>query len=107
MRNSRAAGAIAVLLLLLAGCGAGTEPPAVSGGDPQKGRAAISNYGCGTCHSIDGIAAAHGLVGPPLTGIGDRMYIAGVLPNTPDNIVRWIQNPKAINEKTAMPVLGV
>ena len=35
------------------------------------------------------------------------MYVAGVLQNTPDNIVHWIQNPKAVDEKTVMPVLGV
>ena len=35
------------------------------------------------------------------------MYVAGVLENTPDNIVRWIQHPKAADEKTVMPDLGV
>ena len=77
------------------------------GGDPQRGSAAIGKYGCGSCHTIRGISSAHGLVGPPLTGIGARMYVAGVLQNTPDNIVHWIQNPKAVDEKTVMPVLGV
>ena len=54
-----------------------------------------------------GIAEAHGLVGPILTGVGVRTYVAGVLRNTPDNLVRWIRNPKEVDEKTAMPVLGV
>ena len=80
---------------------------AVTGGDSERGRAAILKYGCGSCHSIAGIPNAHGLVGPPLTGVVDRMYIAGVLPNTADNLVQWIQNPKQVDEKTAMPVLGV
>lgn len=40
-------------------------------------------------------------------GIGARMYVAGVLQNAPENIARWIQNPKAVDEKTAMPTLGV
>ena len=35
------------------------------------------------------------------------MYVAGVLPNTPDNIMRWIRNPKAVDEKTLMPALDV
>ena len=35
------------------------------------------------------------------------MYIAGVLPNTPENVARWISDPKAVDEKTAMPKLGV
>jgi cytochrome c2 len=79
----------------------------VTGGDPQRGVAAIGKYGCGSCHTIQGISSAHGLVGPPLTGIGDRMYIGGVLRNTPENLTRWIEDPKAVDEKTAMPKLGV
>jgi cytochrome c1 len=79
----------------------------VTGGDPVRGRHAILRYGCGSCHTIAGIASARGLVGPPLTGIGARMYVAGVLPNSAENIVRWIQDPKAVDDKTAMPKLGV
>ncbi len=101
--------ALAALCASLAGCTAGAQqnPVALTGGDPQRGRAAIYKYGCGSCHTIAGISDAHGLVGPPLTGIGNRTYIAGVLRNTPDNIVHWIRNPKDVDEKTAMPVLGV
>src|SRR5918911_1170581 len=44
---------------------------------------------------------------PPLAGLAGRAYIAGVLPNTPDNLIRWIQNPPGIDEKTAMPNVGV
>jgi cytochrome c1 len=35
------------------------------------------------------------------------MYVAGVLANTPDNLVRWIRNPKDVNSQTAMPAMGV
>lgn len=83
------------------------EANLVTGGDAHRGAAAIYKYGCGSCHTIAGIANARGLVGPPLTGIGARMYVAGVLPNSPDNIERWIQDPKAVDEKTVMPKLGV
>jgi len=34
------------------------------------------------------------------------MYVAGMLENTPENMTAWIHNPKAINPKTAMPVVG-
>ena len=34
------------------------------------------------------------------------MYIAGVLPNNTVNFARWVQDPKAVDEKTAMPKLG-
>jgi cytochrome c1 len=56
---------------------------------------------------IPGIAGAEGEVGPPLRGVGGRAYIAGVLTNTPDHMVRWIVNPRAIDSLTAMPNLGV
>jgi cytochrome c len=80
---------------------------ATTGGDPQLGVAAIKHYGCGSCHMIPGISGAVGLVGPPLSGIGSRIYVAGVLQNTPQNMMRWIENPKAVDEKTVMPNLGV
>ena len=35
------------------------------------------------------------------------MLIAGELANTPDNMVRWLRNPKSIDPLTAMPDLGV
>jgi len=78
-----------------------------TGGDPQRGAAAITRYGCGSCHTIAGISEAHGLAGPPLTGIGSRIYIAGVMQNTPENMMTWIRNPKGVDEKTVMPNLGV
>jgi len=84
-----------------------TKAPTVAGGNAERGRVAIQRYGCGACHTIPGISSAQGLVGPPLQGIGQRMYIAGVLTNQPENIVRWIMDPPANDAKTAMPKLGV
>ena len=80
---------------------------AALGGDATRGRAAIGRYGCGACHTIDGVRGARGLVGPPLTGLVHRSYIAGVLTNEPENLVRWIRNPKEVDPLTAMPFLGV
>lgn len=80
---------------------------AITGGDPHAGKAAITRYGCGSCHTIPQVSGAHGQVGPALTGISARRYIADHLDNTPDNMVRWITHPLQVNEKTAMPELGV
>jgi len=93
----------------LCGCGDSEQHVAevTTGGNAQRGAATIARYGCGSCHIIPGISGAQGLVGPPLSGIGNRIYIAGVLQNTPGNMVRWIKNPKAVDEKTLMPDLGV
>ena len=33
--------------------------------------------------------------------------IAGKLANTPDNLVRWIRQPKTVKPLTAMPDMGV
>lgn len=98
----------AIIMLWLVGCSRTPPGPVLAtGGDPGRGAAAIAHYGCGSCHAVPGINAAHGLVGPPLTGIRNRMYIAGMLTNEPDHLVRWIRDPKSINSKTAMPSLGL
>jgi cytochrome c len=79
----------------------------LTGGEPSRGPALRRMDGCAQCHTVPGVAGANGLVGPPLSGIANRMYVAGVVTNTPANLVQWIQNPKAIDPKTAMPVVGV
>jgi cytochrome c len=78
-----------------------------SGGNARTGRDAIRKYGCYACHTIDGVPGAHGLVGPPLDGIGNREFIAGELPNTPANLMRWIQHPRQVEPHTVMPEMGV
>jgi cytochrome c len=83
------------------------EAAALTGGDPSRGPDLMRKYGCQSCHTIPGVVGANGLVGPPLAGIASRSYIAGVLPNAPDNMLRWIRDPKAVDAKTAMPNVGV
>jgi cytochrome c2 len=82
-----------------------TEP--ITGGDPRAGSALIARYGCASCHRIKGIAHADSQVGPPLDEIRSRGYIAGVLPHTADNLVKWIRHPRQVVPNTAMPELGV
>lgn len=79
----------------------------VTGGDADRGRDLMRTYGCGSCHTIPGVAGADGLVGPPLGGIASRSYIGGVLPNAPDNMLRWLRDPRAVDSLTAMPNVGV
>jgi cytochrome c1 len=82
-------------------------PVALSGAHPDQGRLLIQHYGCGACHTIPGVAGADALVGPPLTSMALRTYIAGMLPNTPDNLERWIRDPQQVVPGNAMPTLGV
>jgi cytochrome c1 len=77
------------------------------GGDASRGKEKIAYYGCGSCHTIPGVIGAEGLVGPPLTGVGSRVYLAGVLLNNSDNMALWIQNPRAVDQLTVMPNLHV
>jgi cytochrome c len=109
MRNKALLISLSTALLLLSACSqsAASDASLLAGGDPQRGQSAISRFGCGSCHTVAGITSAHGLVGPPLTGIRDRMFIAGMLTNRPDNLIHWIRDPKSVNPKTAMPVLGL
>ena len=83
------------------------EAAVMTGGTPSRGPALLRKYGCQTCHTIPGVDGADGLVGPPLDGIASRSYIAGVLPNAPANMIRWISDPKAVDSLTAMPNTGV
>lgn len=75
--------------------------------DPQRGKMALRQYACTTCHKIPGVVGDHAAVGPPLERIATREYIAGVLPNTPENMVRWLRFPQDVDPLTAMPNLGV
>lgn len=75
--------------------------------DINQGRENLTLYGCGGCHVIPGVANATGRVGPKLEEIDKQVYIGGVLANTPENMVRWLQDPKKISPETAMPNLGI
>lgn len=77
------------------------------GGDPDLGRAALERRPCGGCHQIPGVHGARGRVGPSLGGLAGRVYIAGRLSNTPDNLEAWIVDPHAIDPGNAMPPTGV
>ena len=80
---------------------------AVTGGDPARGRLYLAQFGCGGCHMIPGVDAATGQVGPELGNIARRVYVAGVLTNSTDNLIRFIVDPKAVDDKTAMPRTGI
>jgi cytochrome c2 len=97
------------LVLLVASCDRSVDTVArqLTGGDPDKGRLAIVKYGCDTCHNIPGILTATATVGPPLSQIALRSYLAGRIDNTPENMIRWIRQPHSVDPQTAMPETGV
>lgn len=98
-----------LLLCALGGTGCGQAPGGmhVPGGDAERGHAAVLRYGCAACHTIPGVPSYGANVGPPLSSLSKRSYLAGVLPNTPGNMVRWLRDPAQVDPRTAMPSLGV
>jgi cytochrome c553 len=87
------------------GLGTGTAPK----GDAARGRAIIASgtHGCAACHAIPGIRWPQGVVGPPLDGFAQRAFIAGELPNKPDVLVAFLQDPPRLVPKTGMPNVGL
>jgi cytochrome c2 len=100
---------IGIGLLICLGCAAceRTSPLDSREAAQRHGAVLISELGCGACHTIPGIAGADGNVGPSLARIGSRIYVAGVLRNSPDNLARWIQNPQAIVPGNVMPDMHI
>jgi cytochrome c len=90
---------------LIAACGEEQGP--VPNASAERGRALIEQNGCGTCHTIGGIDNANGEVGPPLTNFDDNRRIAGQLANSPENVVRWILEPRRFDPQTVMPDVGL
>lgn len=101
--------ACVVGFMALGACGKLPAPAVSKTSRAEDARAVelMRYHGCGTCHTIPGVPSARGLVGPPLAGLKQRSYIGGVLTNTPENVTRWIQNPRAVAPRTAMPDVGV
>ncbi len=99
-----------LVAVFVAGCRGGETLPRASvsmGGDPDRGHDLVESHHCGACHTIPGVTGANGVVAAPLTQFAFRTYISGELPNTPDNLVRWVRDPRSIEPKTAMPNLGL
>jgi cytochrome c2 len=80
---------------------------ALTSGDPARASFLVTRYGCAGCHTIPGLPAADGKVGPSLGGLSQRVFIAGVLPNSADNLINWIVDPRAYSPRSAMPVTGI
>ncbi|HEY0858772.1 MAG TPA: c-type cytochrome [Albitalea sp.] len=73
----------------------------------ERAQLVLRQYACIACHTIPGLTHSSPQVGPPLDGMARRALIAGRLPNTSDNLVRWIREPQRIKPGSAMPDLGV
>ena len=96
------------LLALIASAALAQESMApLAPGSPARGAELIAEKGCGACHMIPGIGGANGLVGPPLTLMGRRIFVAGLLRNTPQNLAAWVLEPQKFVPGNAMPATGL
>jgi cytochrome c len=86
--------------LLVSGCSAGADAGV------ERGRRLLAQYQCGSCHAIPDVPGARGRIGPPLERFGQRSYISGQIPNRPDTLARWIEEPGALVPGTLMPDMG-
>jgi cytochrome c len=109
------AGAIAFLLVLAIAVGtlwriqhrAGNIAVALTGGDIARAPDLIRRYGCAGCHTIPGIRGGDGQVGGPLQDLKRRVYVGGVITNSPDNLIKWIVSPQTFSPRSAMPATGI
>lgn len=80
--------------------------PAAEAAEHARGKELFVNNGCGACHLVSG-AEAKGEVGPDLTRFGERGTVgAGMLPNTAENVVRFIRETDALKPRSKMPAYG-
>jgi mono/diheme cytochrome c family protein len=86
-------------------CPPSLEPPV--GPWRATAKTVFLQYSCHSCHVIEGVVGPDTHVGPPLVEWRKRRYIAGVLPNTRNNLVRWIMDPHDVSPQTLMPDLDV
>jgi cytochrome c2 len=100
---------VAVIAVCTAGCRPSLfkEAANLTGGDPVRGRTALGRYGCTNCHTVSGLNGAIGRTGPALDGVASRNQLAGGLKNTPENMIRWIRDPRSIDRYTSMPNLSL
>ncbi len=80
------------------------QQPAVSDPSAAAGSALFMIKACFACHTVRGTPAA-GVVGPDLTHLMSRDTLAsGAVPNTPENLRRWVRNPATFKPGSLMPV---
>jgi cytochrome c len=100
-------GALLCAAVLASGCAKEEPASRVVGGDPERGRLLVQQYQCAACHFIPEVQGPNGDAGPSLESMGRLSYIAGSIPNQPENMIRFLQNPPAVKPGTLMPALGI
>lgn len=71
--------------------------------DTSDGKLLFVSKACVGCHTVQGIPEAQGKVGPELTHWAGNALIADTLPNTDENLRKWLKDPPAVKPATMMP----
>jgi cytochrome c oxidase subunit 2 len=81
--------------------------PAVDDPRVAEGRKAFLGQSCVNCHRVRG-TPAQGTYAPDLTHLMARQTLAaGMIPNTPENLRRWVADPQPIKPGCLMPAFGL
>jgi cytochrome c oxidase subunit 2 len=81
--------------------------PAVENKKEDAGRSVFLSLSCINCHRVRG-TAARGDYAPDLTHLMSRQTLAsGMVPNTPENLQRWVADPQVIKPGCLMPAFGL
>ena len=111
-RLGRVAIVAGCVALLLAGACARKDIRKVAsemtgGGDADAGKVSMARRTCNACHKIPGVESSRATGGPTLEHWTQHQLIAKRYPNTPENLIHWIQDPRAMVDTTYMPSMGV
>jgi cytochrome c oxidase subunit II len=86
---------------------ANQQKPAVENPEVQAGRSAFLSESCVNCHRVRG-TSAQGTYAPDLTHLMSRETLAsGMIPNTSENLRRWVADPQQIKPGCLMPAFGL
>lgn len=77
------------------------EAPGEPAGAAVEGARVFQERKCGECHAVSP-ADRSDKSGPPLEHIASRKLLGGDLPNTPQNLARWIAQPQSIKPENRM-----
>ena len=73
------------------------------GGEQEAGKNLFASKACASCHNIQG-GTASGTVGPDLTHVASRRYIAsGLLETNRGSIAAWVADPQTLKPGNNMP----
>ena len=80
-----------------------TPEETVPTGNAEGNKKVFIAKACTGCHTIQGVPEAQGKVGPELTHWASNPLIVDVLPNTEENLKKYLRDPTAVKPRALMP----